>query len=45
MASILVLTGVTGADQAAALDGDRKPDDVVSGPAEAWEWIRSRLAE
>jgi 4-nitrophenyl phosphatase len=43
--SLLVLTGVTGADQAAGLDGDRKPDDIVGGPAEAWEWIRSRFAD
>jgi 4-nitrophenyl phosphatase len=45
IASVLVLTGVTSAKQAAALDGDRKPDAVVAGPAEAWDWIRSRLAE
>jgi 4-nitrophenyl phosphatase len=41
--SVLVLTGVTDAEQAAALAGDRRPDHVVAGPAEAWELVRSRL--
>jgi 4-nitrophenyl phosphatase len=39
MTSILALTGVTDATQAAALAGDRRPDHVVADPAAAWELI------
>lgn len=39
MTSILALTGVTDANQVAALAGDRRPDHVVADPAAAWELI------
>jgi ribonucleotide monophosphatase NagD (HAD superfamily) len=39
MVAILVLTGVTAAADVAGLDGERVPDFVVAGPAEAWELL------
>jgi ribonucleotide monophosphatase NagD (HAD superfamily) len=41
--SLLVLTGVTDAESAAALDGDRRPDRVVSDPDAAWAVIAGRI--
>jgi len=42
--SVLVLTGVTDAGSAALLDGERRPDAIVAGPAELGRlldaWLR-----
>jgi 4-nitrophenyl phosphatase len=42
--SVLVLTGVTDADQAVGLTGDRRPDHVVADPAAAWDLLEGWLA-
>jgi 4-nitrophenyl phosphatase len=42
--SVLVLTGVTDADQAVGLDGERRPDHVVADPAAAWDLLSGWLA-
>jgi 4-nitrophenyl phosphatase len=42
--SVLVLTGVTDADQAIGLDGERRPDHVVADPAAAWDLLSGWLA-
>jgi 4-nitrophenyl phosphatase len=41
--SVLVLTGVTDADQAVGLTGDRRPDHVVADPAAAWDLLEGWL--
>jgi HAD superfamily hydrolase (TIGR01450 family) len=43
MTGILVLTGVTDADRAAALRGEQRPDFVVADPAGAWQLIAGWL--
>jgi HAD superfamily hydrolase (TIGR01450 family) len=42
--SVLVLTGVTDADAACSLTGERRPDHVAADPGAAWEIIAARLA-
>lgn len=42
--SVLVLTGVTDADVAVGLTGERRPDHVVADPAAAWDLLSSWLA-
>jgi 4-nitrophenyl phosphatase len=44
IASLLVLTGVTDAARAAALEGEGRPDHVAAGPAEAWQVVERLLA-
>ncbi len=41
--SVLVLTGVTDADQAVGLTGERRPDNVVGDPAAAWDLLSGWL--
>lgn len=43
IASLMVLTGVTDAVRAAALDGERRPDHVAAGPVEAWRLVEQLL--
>lgn len=43
--SLLVLTGVTDADAAAQLDGDRRPDHVVATAVDAWPLLAARLVD
>ncbi|HEY7451429.1 MAG TPA: HAD-IIA family hydrolase [Candidatus Limnocylindria bacterium] len=42
--SVLVLTGVTDAAAADALDGERRPDHVAVDAAAVWEIVEARLA-
>jgi 4-nitrophenyl phosphatase len=41
--SILVLTGVTDAQAAAGLEGERRPDHVAADPAEIWALVAGRV--
>lgn len=43
LASILVLTGVTPAGEAALLDGERRPSAVAADPAAVWALLEPRV--
>jgi 4-nitrophenyl phosphatase len=43
IASMLVLTGVTDAEGAASLEGDRRPDHVVDSPAGVWTLLAGQI--
>jgi 4-nitrophenyl phosphatase len=42
--SILVLTGVTDAEAAVGLDGERRPDHVAADPTEVWALVAGRVS-
>jgi 4-nitrophenyl phosphatase len=43
LASILVLTGVTSADEAGELEGERRPSAIAADPSEVWRLLQPRL--